>query len=847
MGAPTISNSAFNVFQPLSYARGPNGALFMANGVDRPARWDGITTLLESAGITAPTTAPTVADDTGGGSLTASSNYYCYYRYLDDDAPIPVSSSLSPGQLATTSSAGSHRIDWSGFVQSSETRVVMLQLWRNTAGQATALYLIGTYGHNGTVASEATSGGNCLFTCTFPHKLGVGCKILMAGNSVAGYNTTHTVTSVPSSLTFKTDIAHSSNGGTATWTLTGFIDDSRSDDELQDTAGSGGTISSSANSGGVVEYTTARPHNLKVGDQITVYSHSVAGYNGLQTVATCVTSTTFTTEKTYSAVGANGQWNHYSESRLILNNPDGSINADRFVPPPNFKAVPALFQDRMFWAADVEYTAGTVATNGTATITGTSTNWTATMVGRYIAIDGEALPYKITAWASATSITIERVATTTASGKSYAIRSPAGELNQIYYSEPLEPESVPADNVVKLQNNTGDDDEIVGLMPHGSSMYVLQKRHIYQLDFVSQPRIDASVSLVCSRGAISQRTWVYFEDTAYLMDYSGIYKFGGGAPEPISGGIQDMFRDGTIDFSVAKWFFASKDPRLEIVRFHYCESGETRPKKAICIHHRSGAVWLESYPWELGGAALISVSGALRLALGGQDDIVYLSGQGTLDGTLGSGTVRGTVTSSTSTTLSDSTATFPTDCVGASIAIVSGTGKGQERVITTRNSATQVTVATWTTNPDTTSIYQIGAIPLNFCTALIELKEAEHSVDSRIRVVAQPTTNAALLDARLWYNHDSAARNMSFTINHGTGVSVPATELDSIVLDLKKTRSDLANSTGYWQHTLPGNRSSEQGGADRWVAVQLIGYQGADQLKVYSLEINGTADEQEAA
>lgn len=842
MGAPTISSAAFNTFQPPSFARDPNGNLVMVNGVDRGARWDGMSSTMEALGITPPSSAPVVADDTTAGAVGASSDYYCFYRYLDDESPIPVCSNLSAAQKVSTSSAASHRIDWSGLLQSSETpRVVKMQFWRTTAGQVTVVYLVATVGHNGTLTSEVTSGGNCLFTLPLGHGLVVGAKILVAGTSVGGYNTTHNITAV-TSTTIKTDVAHSSNASGGTWTLTGLNDDSRSDDELQDTNGSGGSIASSATSSGSVQYTTSYPHFLAVGDQVVVYSHSVAGYNGLQTVASCPSSTTFVTDKVYSANGTGGTWSYAVDSRLALNNPDGSLNANRFQVPPDFKAVVALFQDRMFYAADVEYSAGTVATGGNTTITGTGTAWTSQMVGRYIAIDGEAKLYKITA-ASATSITIDRVAATSASGKSYAIRPAAGELNQIYYSEPYEPESVPDTNVVRVQNNTGDDDEIVGLMPHGSSLYVLQKRHIYQLDFVSQPRIDASVSLVCSRGSISNRTWIYFEDTAYLMDRAGIYKFAGGAPESISLGIQDLFRDGTIDFSVAKWFFASKDPRLEIVRFHYCESGETRPKKAICIHHRSGAVWTESYPWELGGASLALVSGAQRLLLGGQDDIVYLSGQGTLDGTLGSGTIRGTVTSATSTTLSDSGATFPTDCLGAPIAIVAGTGKGQERVITTRNSGTQVTVATWTTTPDTTSVYLIGAVPLSFKSAAIELMEAEEAVERRLRVVAQPTTNAALLDARLYYNHDATPREMNSVLNHGSGVEIEDYDLSSVALDLKSTRSDLANSTGYWEHTLPGNMSTYMGGTDRWLALMLTGYQGADQLKVYSLELNGTADE----
>lgn len=70
----------------------------------------------------------------------------------------------------------------------------------------------------------------------------------------------------------------------------------------------------------------------------------------------------------------------------------------------------------------------------------------------------------------------------------------------------------------------------------------------------------------------------------------------------------------------------------------------------------------------------------------------------------------GTATSSTTTTLVDSgqswTADEHIDGVTRYVVIYDGTGKGQTRLITD-NDTTSVTVATWTTNPDTTSKYKI--------------------------------------------------------------------------------------------------------------------------------------------
>ena len=71
----------------------------------------------------------------------------------------------------------------------------------------------------------------------------------------------------------------------------------------------------------------------------------------------------------------------------------------------------------------------------------------------------------------------------------------------------------------------------------------------------------------------------------------------------------------------------------------------------------------------------------------------------------------GSVTSATSTTLTDTSKTGATawvedEYIGYAIYIYSGTGKGQIREITA-NTTNSVTVATWTTTPDTTSKYII--------------------------------------------------------------------------------------------------------------------------------------------
>ena len=67
----------------------------------------------------------------------------------------------------------------------------------------------------------------------------------------------------------------------------------------------------------------------------------------------------------------------------------------------------------------------------------------------------------------------------------------------------------------------------------------------------------------------------------------------------------------------------------------------------------------------------------------------------------------GTATSATATTLVNSAKTWTaSQWINSQVRIVSGTGAGQVRTITA-NDATSLTVATWTTTPDATSVYSI--------------------------------------------------------------------------------------------------------------------------------------------
>lgn len=420
-----------------------------------------------------------------------------------------------------------------------------------------------------------------------------------------------------------------------------------------------GNISSSANNAGTVRLTVPAGHNLVAGAQIAITGHSVAGYNTLATI-TAASTTTLDTDLVYSAIGTGGSWTiagwindgiadttlDDAESLAILDDEDHLV-ARRFGVPPKFMSVAITFQDRTIYGVPLVYDKGTVATNGTTTLTGTGTDWNADMVDRYVRIVGESRLFKISSFISATQLTLEVACSTTASGLTYSI-SPHSEFrNKHIVSEVDEPESCRIDpsvttygtgngftNLISVQENTSDAyDRETALMPFPGAYYSFRQRHIYEITFVRQPDIDFSSMCVGYRGCLNQRCWTIFEGVAYVLDELGAYAFDGQSIVPISEPIQNYWRDGNIAHTNGKWFHVAADRQLGVIKFFVQFSTDvgTRPKQALCYHVKSKTWWREYYPWEIGHSCMAVMAGVTRLLVGAESDKIYCSHQGNID------------------------------------------------------------------------------------------------------------------------------------------------------------------------------------------------------------------------
>lgn len=202
----------------------------------------------------------------------------------------------------------------------------------------------------------------------------------------------------------------------------------------------------------------------------------------------------------------------------------------------------------------------------------------------------------------------------------------AGEPNTIYFSEVDEPESVPPEFQLILQQAGRDSDAITSLFVMDSSLYVAQRSHIYRLTISGHPLEDASSAMVAQRGAINHRCVDVFEGVAYIADSAGLYAFDGSSASPLSEQVGNYWTDPLIDFSKSDSFFVHVNPSERVVRFHYIPPdslGVARPKNALCFSLVTKAWWTEAYAHEMAAASVVQVDGRPQSLMAASNGIVH--------------------------------------------------------------------------------------------------------------------------------------------------------------------------------------------------------------------------------
>jgi hypothetical protein len=119
---------------PDCFAQTPDGLLLVANGIDAVARWDGLTSQVETAGVAPPEDAPAFTGS-GVGSLTGT--YTAYLRFVDRLGNF---SNLSPISDEVTI-ASKLTITYTGLEVPTDPKITRRQVLRNTDQQALTYYV----------------------------------------------------------------------------------------------------------------------------------------------------------------------------------------------------------------------------------------------------------------------------------------------------------------------------------------------------------------------------------------------------------------------------------------------------------------------------------------------------------------------------------------------------------------------------------------------------------------------------------------------------------------------------------------------------------------------------------
>lgn len=530
------------------------------------------------------------------------------------------------------------------------------------------------------------------------------------------------------------------------------------------------------------------------------------------------------------------------ESQALLD-AEGADIANVHGTPPDHKPYVAFHLNRMWMAGTATYAEGSVSVTKTSTtVLGHGTEWTAQMAGRYLHVSGATRAYLISSvgvYAEPQTLTLDEAYTdATDPFAAYAIRPAPGEEPLLYFSQPSEPESWPAVNALSLPE---DGDAVTGLMPKGSWLFVLKRRRIYRVTAQGDPLKDGFIFLTAGRGCVNDRCWVVADDVAYLLDEGGVHAFDGsdqarGVSEPIQPVFQPDGPGPHVNWRAARYFHASHDPGRRTIRWFVALRGDYLPRHALCFAYKTEKWWVEEYAVPVGASALGRLgrpSGGWhdsneQVFLGGPAGRVFALGQSALDGPdVSDGTLRGTVTAAGVCSLTDSAASFSSALVGVPVAVASGRGLGQTRVVVGVDGTTLRLDRPWATKPDSTSTYQAGGIRYRYLTARLRYAPSEDREGASAELLFSP-----LPAGELWLRlrHDfAAALKAGYT---SRAVAQRSTKGNP------ERRIDLTTAQGAAFCRFDRHREASTGGP-RFVRLELEGVSGAAPVQVGEMLLTG--------
>jgi hypothetical protein len=530
-----------------------------------------------------------------------------------------------------------------------------------------------------------------------------------------------------------------------------------------------------------------------------------------------------------------------AQTAVPLLDSDGNTLANRYGLPPNDKSVMTYFSGRMWAAVEREYKTGNVqVTNGSPTVYGIGTRWVSELEGRFFWVKGAGEYYEIDAVdeAAHTLTLTESFTGDTDLFAIYSIRPAYANRRLIPYSEAGLPEAWLATNSIEVPE---DGDTLTGLMPKGPRLYVLEEKNTWAITLGDDFRTDGGIFHAYDRGCVNNNCWLLVDSSAFMLDEEGIHRFGGDEGiAPVSDEIADLFATTTgrsghrINWEAREQFHACHFLPEATMRWFVCLDGHWIPHHAICYQYRDRRWWIESFRVPIGASAIGNLRRNYPQQFLGTIGDILAYGRGNLDGPgADQGTVRGTVTGSGIDSITDSGATFAsTGIVGNPVSIVYGTGKGQTRNVSAVSGTTVKVNFPWLIRPDTTSVYQLGAVEWRWQSGWFRLYPSEKNTVRRIECVFQPLGNDATFDIRIYTDFSEAAYNWGVQKSSDDGGGIESNENDPDLV------CDFTKYNGLVQARMDGSKDLFMDGK-RFFQIGLFGFTNDEQQSIYEVSIDG--------
>lgn len=458
--------------------------------------------------------------------------------------------------------------------------------------------------------------------------------------------------------------------------------------------------------------------------------------------------------------------------------------------PPNDKPFVGGAQNVMLAAGDRVWHKGMVSvTFGSNIVTGIGTGWLTTFEGRFFYTPGIREGIEI--------VTVDPVAQTlellseyqgaTDAFLPYAIKSDATSSN-VRFTEPSLPESWSIINAIDINE---ENDEQTGVVTYQGYAYLTKRRSLHRIAFEYTDLSVPTAFPVVKRGAASQGCCVEADGVLFILDELGIHAFDGNGTQHISGPIQDLWRPDGDGFRIfwghACRFHGVHTPDRHLIRWFVTLSDVERPRHAICFHYRLQRWWIEEFPTAITASVLATVGGRLRpiVALGdGSLCALDVGALDLVDATAGTTRFSPTAVGLCSVTTDES---IPS-CVGSTLCIVDGQGRGQWRIISSVTSGVIEVDQPWLEIPATTSTCQIGGIHWSWVSGSFHRAWSQKSGGGGVELHFRPTTDESLIEVRTYLDGSLTSQRQADDMQ-SDNVSATAGDL-TLMVQLKRPNQD---------------------------------------------------------